>query len=105
MKIYGEIHDNMSVKEQLFATNKVRNTNGWFDRLFEMYDFRGSQKDILFEGGAVAAKNDTCAARYSLTMNGDLQILTVREGETKCVVVDRLSGEKKVDFYVRHDAF
>ena len=105
MKLNGELHDNLSVKEQLFAANKVRNTNGWFDKLFDKYDFTGRQKDILFEGGIIVAENDKCAVRWQLTATGDLMAFVVSAAESKCIVFDRLSGEKRVDFCVKHNAF
>lgn len=100
MKIYGEINDNLSEKEKVEALNRYRNLQGWFDKLWEQVDFRGYQKDALLAGNAVTAEGEDCSARYQLTMHGDLLVVLVKNGRTKCFVIDRLSGERKVDFYV-----
>ena len=101
MKYYGEIQPTLSEKEKLYALNRQRNLEGWYDKLWEQFDFRGSQKQALLAGDAVVAENETCSVRYQLTPLGDLLLVIVREGETKCVTVNRLRGEKKVDFYVK----
>lgn len=101
MKIYGELHEGMSVKEHLLATNMVRNYNGWFDRLFDRFDFCGKDKDILFEGGCLVKQNDKCFVRWQLTPTSDLMAFVVSDNESKCIVFDRLSGEGKVDFCVK----
>lgn len=105
MKIYGELHDDMSVKEQLFATNKVRNTNGWFDKLFSKYDFSGRDKDVLFEGSCLVKQNDKCVVRWQLTPTGDLMAFVVDAAGIRCIVFDRLSCEGRVDFSVSADYF
>lgn len=101
MKYYGDLNRGLSEKEKLLALNQQRNLDGWFDKIWEKIEFRGSQRQALYAGEAVVCHNETCSARYQLTATGDLQVLIVRTGETKCFTVDRLTGEGKVDFYVR----
>ena len=100
MKLHGEIHDNLSEREKVEATNRYRNLQGWFDKIWAQMDFRGFQKDALLRGDAVTAEGEDCSARYQLTMHGDLLVVLVKNGKTKCFIINRLSGERKVDFYV-----
>ena len=102
MKYYGEINQGLSEKEKQYQINRQRNADGWFDKIWEKMDFSTNQRRVLLNGDAVMAQNETCCARYQLTMCGDLQMVICHSGETKCVTINRLSGEKKVDFYVRH---
>ena len=100
MKYYGNLNEGLSEKEKLFNLNRQRNLDGWFDKIFDQIDLRGSEKRALFAGDAIYAENETCMVRCQLTMTGDLAMVVCHNGETKCVIIDRLSGEKKVDFYV-----
>ena len=100
MKYYGDLNKGLTEKEKQLALNRQRNFDGWFDKIFEHLDLRGSEKLALFAGDAIYAENETCRVRCQLTMTGNLTMVVCRKGETKCVTIDRLSGEKKVDFYV-----
>ena len=94
---------NFADKQRVCALNMLRNQQGWYDRIWEKTDFRGSQRDLLLAGEAVVAENDVCAARYQLTPCGDLMAVVVKERETKCIVYNRITGESRVDFCVKHD--
>ncbi|MBE6878665.1 MAG: hypothetical protein E7488_05820 [Ruminococcaceae bacterium] len=102
MKYYGDLNSGLSEKEKLQALNRQRNLEGWFDKIFEQFDFHGSEKFALFAGDAVISENETCSVRCQLTQTGDLVMVVCHENETKCVTVNRLTGERKVDFYVKH---
>jgi len=92
---------NAADQQRVYALNKLRNQQGWYDRIWEHLDFRGSQKEQLLAGGVVVAENENCAARYQLTPCGDLLAVLVSDAETKCMVFNRITGEKHVDFLVR----
>ena len=96
------LNSGLSEKEKLQALNRQRNLEGWFDKIFEQFDFHGSEKFALFAGDAVISENETCSVRCQLTQTGDLVMVVCHENETKCVTVNRLTGERKVDFYVKH---
>lgn len=101
MKYYGDLNSGFSEKEKLLEYNRQKNLDGWFDKIFEHFDLRKSEKLALLAGDAIYAENDSCKVRCQMTMTGDMVMLICRNGETKCVTIDRLSGAKKVDFYVK----
>lgn len=103
MKYYGDLHSGLSEKEKLLEYNRQKNFDGWFDKIFEHLDLRHGEKMALLAGDAIYAENETCVVRCQLTMAGNLSMVVCHKGETKCVTIDRLSGEKKVDFYVEHE--
>lgn len=86
---------------QLYKDNRNLNLNGYYDKIWEKMDFSTNQRNILLAGGAVVAENDSCSARYQFTQSGDLAAVIVRDDEVKCIVFDRKTGERHVDFYVR----
>ena len=92
---------NASDRQRVYALNKLRFQQGWYDRIWNRLDFRGSQTEQLLAGGVVVAENENCAARYQLTPCGDLLAVLVSDKETKCIVFNRITGEKHVDFLVK----
>ena len=107
MTVYSDVEKinkmaavNAAVRANFYAVQKLRNQQGWYDRIWDQFDFRGSQRDALLAGEMITAENDSCVAFYQLTPVGDLLVVAVRSGETKCMVINRITGEKRACFYV-----
>lgn len=101
MKVFGELHDNMSCAEKVQGVNTYRNYNGWFDAIWKVCDFSSKQVEMLLAGNVVCVENESCFAAYQLDQLGNLNCTVVKVSETVGMRINRLTGEKEVLWRVK----